>query len=133
MGKLDSSFSGQIFRKDVAQIIAQNRQLATLMPVRLAYNAAGYPAGQVLARNSTSGFYEKYNDAGASGLDVAKAVLNEEHQVSDFASSGDTTSAVGIFGGQLFKDKLVGLDAAGETDLKSTTIVDSTGVNILKF
>lgn len=133
MGNLDAQFSGQIFRADHPIILAQNRQQAILMPVRLAYDADGYPAGQVIARNTTSGLYEKYDDGASSGLNTAGAILFEPHPVSQFASTGDSTMGVGIFGGQVYKDKLTGLDSNAETDLSAKTIIDATGIEILKF
>lgn len=133
MSSLDIKFSGEIFRKDHAIILSGNRVLASLLPVRLAFVSGGYVAGQVLARNSVSELYEKYDNGGSSGTDVAKAILFEDKAESDFASSGDTQVARGIFGGEVFKDKLTGLDSAAETDLDARTIVDASGVSILKF
>lgn len=133
MSFLDAKVNNQIFRADHPIILAQNRQMAILNPVRLAYDADGYPAGQVIARNTTSTFYEKYDDGASSGLDTAAAILLEPHPASDFASSGDTTLGVGCFGGQVFKDKLTDLDANAITDLAAKTIIDASGIEILKF
>lgn len=133
MANIDAKFSGEIFRKDFPMVIAQNRQLASLLPVRLAYNSGGYVAGQVLARNSVSGQYANYNNSGSSGLDTASCVLFESHDVTEFESATGSLTAVGIFGGEVFKDKLVGLDAPGITDLAAKTIIDATGINVLKF
>ncbi len=129
----DLNFNGEIFRKDHPIILAARRDLASLKPVRLAYNASGYVAGQVLGRNTVSGYYENYNDGGASGLETAAAVLFETVEVDLFASTGDTRIARGIFGGEVFEDKLTGLDAAAKVDFASRTIVDATGVSIMKF
>ncbi len=118
-------------------IIATNRSSAVLLPVRLRYNANGYAAGTVLARNTTDGLFEAYNDAGASGLTIAAAVLFEPHQVEDFGGTGNSSGtclAVGIFGGcTVYEDKLVGLDANAKIDLLAKTIVDATGVKTMKF
>lgn len=133
MSNIDATFSGSIFRVDHPMIIAQNRQLARIAPVRLAYNSNGYVAGRVLARNSTSGLYQNYDNVGSSGLDTAVGVLFESHDVTEFASSGDTLAARMIISGDVFKDKLLGLDSAAETDLKARTVVDATGVNVLIF
>ena len=133
MASIDTGFSGEVFRKDHPIIISSNRQLASILGVRLAYDADGYDAGTVLARNSTSGAYAKYDDGASSGLDTAKAVLLHEMRATDFASTGDIQAAQALFGGEVFKDKLVGLDANGETDLGSKTIVLPGSVTILKF
>lgn len=133
MASLDAKFSGEIFRKDHPQIIAQNRQLASILPVRLAYTGDDILAGTVLARNTTSGYYEPYDNGGSSGTDTAACILLETHAAIEFASSGDTQLGKGLFGGEVFKDKLTGLDANAITDLGAKTIVDATGVNVLKF
>lgn len=133
MPNLDASFSGNIFHVDHPMIIAQNRRLATILPVRLAYSSSGYSAGTVLARNSVSGEYAAYDNGASSGLDTAKAVLFENINSSEFGSTTGSTLARAIFGGEVYKDKLVGLDSNAETDLDAKTIVDATGVNVLKF
>lgn len=133
MSNVDARFRSEIFRKDHPMIIAQNRQLASILAVRLAYNASGYVAGQVLARNSTSGMYENYDDGASSGLDTAACILFEGHEVAEFEGSTGSVAARGIFRGDVYKDKLVGLDSNGETDLKARTIIDATGINVLSF
>ncbi len=127
---LDAFTSQEIFRKDHPMILASNRHLASIKPVRLAYDADGYVAGQVLGRNSVSGYFQKYDSGGASGLDTATCILFEE--VTAAASSG-TTIARGIFAGEVYKSKLTDLDSGAETDLKARTIVDATGIEVLKF
>jgi hypothetical protein len=136
MSKLDSTFNGQIFRKDMPLVIASNRSSAVLHPVRLRYQADGYAAGTVLARNTTDGLYQAYTDGAASGTGTAAAVLFEAHGAEDFpgATSNDSCLAVGIFGGcSLFYDSLTGIDAAGEADLGMREITDATGVKTVKF
>lgn len=136
MGKLDVSFNGSIFRKDFPMVIATNRNSALLLPVRLRYNSAGYVAGTVLARNTTDGWYEKYDDGASSGLNTAAAILFESILASDFDSTSSTgsTTAVGIFGGcTVYKDKLSGYDSAAGVDLGAKEIIDATGVTTLKF
>lgn len=136
MANVGANFDSEVFRKNFPMIIATNRASAIMLPVRLRYQSAGYPAGTVLARNTTDGFYQAYNDAGSSGINTANSVLFEEHPVEDFdgTAATSTTMAVAIFGGcTLYEDKLTGLDAAAKVDLKSTSIVDATGVTTLKF
>lgn len=136
MANVGGRFDSEIFRKNFPMVIATNRASAILLPVRLRYQAGGYAAGTVLARNTTDSLYQAYNDAGSSGINTAACVLYEEHEAEDFdaeASTG-TTMAVGIFGGcTLYEAKLTGLDAAAKVDLKATSIVDATGVTTLKF
>lgn len=127
---LGLKISNEIFRKDQPQIFARNRQLAKIMPVMLAFQSAGYKAGVVLARNSVSGLYDKYDDAAASGLGVAVGVLL--HDVSD-APSGGVEAAQCCVGGELYESLLTGLDANGKTDLKSRSVIDARGDTVLMF
>lgn len=136
MGKIGADFNANVFSKDYPIVIATNRSSAILNPVRLRYQADGYAAGTVLARNTTDGLFQAYDDAGSSGTNTAACVLFEPHDVGDFDGTGATgsTMAVGIFGGcTLFEAKLVGLDAAAKTDLGARSIIDATGVTTLKF
>lgn len=137
MGKIGAQFDGEIFRKDHPMVIATNRHTAILLPVRLRYDADGYLAGHVLARNSGDGLFQKYDDGtAASGIDTAVSVLFESHPVDDFVGATGSASVmgVGIFGGcVLYEDKLEGLDANAKTDLGMTSIVDASGTNLVKF
>lgn len=136
MAAIGANFNPNIFHKDNPIIIATNRASAILNPVRLRYNASGYPAGTVLARNTTDGLFERYDDGASSGLNTASCILFEGHPVEDFDGTGATGScmAAGIFGGcTVFEDKLLGLDANAKTDLGAKTIIDATGVKTLKF
>lgn len=130
---MNINFNPQIFRKDYPAILAKNAHLASLAGIVLKYLSAGYSAGQVLARNSVSGLYEKYNPAGSSGTDTAAAILMDDVPVETFASSGDTAATRGIFAGEVYESKLIDLDADAKTDLKSRSYIDATGVTVLKF
>lgn len=136
MSSVDLKFSGNIFHKNYPIILACSPVLALLLPARLVYVSGGYVAGQVLARNTVSGYFQKYVDGSASGVGTAACILFEDHGEQDFdgtSAATSTTIAVGIFGGVVFLDKLTGLDAAAETDLKARELVDATGVTTLKF
>lgn len=129
----DAKISTEIFRKDHPMILATNRHLATLLPVRVAYRSQGYEAGRVVGRITASGIYDRYDNAGSGGLEVAAGVLFEAVKAEEFAGGTGTAVARCIFGGEVFKDKLVGLDTAAETDLAARTVIDASGVSILKF
>lgn len=129
----DAKINNELFRKDHPMILATNRHLATILPVRLAYDAGGYKAGQVLGRVTASGNYADYNDAGSGGVETAAAILFEDVPVELFPSASGTALARGIFGGEVFESKLTGLDANGKVDLGARSIVDATGTTILKF
>jgi len=130
---IDPRFNGQIFRKSHPMIIAQNRQLASILPVALAYASGGYSAGTVLARNTTSGQYQAYAAGGPSGTGTAASILFEDVDVSEFAATSGTVFARGIFGGEVFQGKLIGLDANAISNLNARSIIDATGASVLKF
>jgi hypothetical protein len=127
---LDAFTSQEVFRKDHRMILAMNRHQASIVPVRLAYNANGYLAGTVLGRNSVSTHYEAYDDAHASGADTAVGILFND--VLDMPASGTGIGQM-IIQGQVFEAALVGLDANAKTDLKSRSVIDGTGTTILIF
>jgi hypothetical protein len=133
MGSIDSNFKKEVFRKDHPAIIAQDRQLAVLIGARMKYNATGYLAGTVVARNNVSGLYDKYDNGGASGLDNAVGVLFQDVAEESFESATGSTTAVVIAGGVVYKDKLIGLDAGAEADLGAKTIIGADGVELLKY
>jgi hypothetical protein len=133
MSATDIKFSSEIFRKDHPMVLAKNRHLASIASVRLAYDAAGYEAGRVIARNSVTGLFQKYDNGGASGLDSAVAVLFEEVKSTEFASTGDSLIARGIMRGEVFEAKLTGLDANAKTDLNGRSYTDADGVVVFSF
>lgn len=127
---LDANVNNQIFRKDYPVIIAKNRHLASLAPVRLVSTGSDYQAGTVLAKNSTSGLFQAYANGGASGTGTAVCVLMET--ITDDPVNGSMVGR-GIFAGELYKDNLVGLDSGAITNLGAKSYQASDGVNILKF
>lgn len=130
---MDIKFNSEVSRKDIPLIIAKNRHLADIGSVRLPYDEDGYPAGQVLGRNSVNGQYGKYDNGGASGLDTARCVLLEEVPAERFDSDTGSFLTRALFGGFVFKDNLVDLDANAETDLGAKTQIEADGVSIMKF
>ncbi len=136
MAAIGANFNGSVFSRNFPIVIATNRASAVLLPIRLAYDSDGYPVGQVLARNTTSGYYSKYDSGGSSGTDTAAAILFEQHPAEDFSpeSATGSTMAVGIFGGcTVYKDRLTDWDSDAKTDLKAVEIIDATGVTTIKF
>lgn len=136
MASVDARFNGSIFRFDQPLVIAMNRSSAVLVGVRLRYQSGGYAAGTVLARNTTDGFYQAYNDAGSSGINTAACILFEAHAAEDFdgTASTSTTTAVGIFGGcAVYKDRLTGYDANALTDLKGRIIIGASSDELILF
>lgn len=132
IGSLDAATTGQIFRRDFPMVLACNRHQALLLPVRIMWESAaatGLVAGTVLARNTGSGFYQRYDSGGASGLDVAACVLF----ASVIPPASGTDMGIGIFEGKVYENKLVGLDAGAKTDLGARSIIDGSGDQILIF
>jgi hypothetical protein len=132
---LDMKFNGQAFRRDFVEIIAQNRHLATIGPVCLKNDAAGYVAGVVLALNSVSGLFEKYVNGGSSGTGTAVCVNYQPVSYpEDFGVAGTGTAAVqAVFGGELLQAKLTGLDSTAITSLVGRSFTDATGIQVFKF
>lgn len=136
MASIDVKFNGSIFRFDQPLVIAMNRSSAILLGIRLRYQSNGYLAGTVLARNTTDGWYQAYNDAGSSGIDTAACILFEGHAAEDFDGTAATssTAAVGIFGGcAVYKSRLTGYDANALTDLKGRIIIGGNSEELIVF
>jgi hypothetical protein len=133
MANLDAFFSGQIFRRDFPQIIATNVHLATLLGVRLQYDAAGYNAGVCLAQNNVSLLFTKYVSSGPSGTGTAVAFLYAPVDVSDFPSTTGTVLERGVFTGELRDALLTGNDATADTQLGARRFAGSDGITIYKF
>ncbi len=137
MPNVDANFASEVLRHDDPNIIAANRQQALFLGVRLAYQSAGYTAGEALALNSVDGLYYPYNDAGSSGLNTCVAILEQPVRATDFpgttVAKADSALAAAIFGGVVYYDKIGGIDANGVTDLKGRRITDVSGVNLMIF
>lgn len=136
MASIDVSFNGSAFRFNQPLVIAMNRSSAVLIGIRVRYQADGYLAGTILARNTTDTFYQAYNDAGSSGINTAACILFEALAAEDFdgTASTSTTAAVGIFGGcAVYKDNLTGYDANALTDLGGRVIVGANGDSLILF
>lgn len=128
---LDAVTSTEVFRKDHRMVLAMNRHQAAIVPVRMAYDASGYKAGTVLARNSVSTYYVAYDDSEAvSGGDTAVGILFND--VLDMTAS-QTDIGHMIVKGEVFEASLIGLDANAKTDLKSRSVIDGSGTTILIF
>lgn len=134
-GNIDAEVNNNLSRYDFPQILACARQLAMIRPVRLAYvstyGTTGYMAGQVLGRVTSTGLFKKYDDTITGGQDTAMCVLY--NSAVPPVSAGDSVLALGIFQGDVYEDKLIGLDAAAKVDLKGRSIVDGAGTQIFCF
>lgn len=129
---IDALVNQSAFAKDFPMVLACDRQLAVLLPVRLAFNAAvsgGYPAGTVIARNTTSGLFQPYANSGASGTGTAAGVLF----FPVAPASGDSDMGIMIAKGIVYQSKLVGVDSGAITNLGGRSVTDSSGVQLLMF
>jgi len=135
---LNANFTAEVTRFDDPNIIAMERQKASFLGVQLAYHASGYVAGEVLARNTVTGLYQKYSDSGSSGLNDAVAVLARKCAASEFTNT-DTHSLANsvltqaIIAGTVFYSKLTGIDTNGVTDLRGKIVIGADGVSLLRF
>jgi hypothetical protein len=123
-------FDSEIFRNDRRIIIARNRGQASILPVVLEYDANGYKAGQVIARNTTSGLWTKYVAAGSSGTDTAVGILLNDRLDLPASSVADGQL---IIKGEVFESNCVDLDADAKVDLGARSVVSATGDTILVF
>lgn len=130
---VDAEVKNQIFRKDFSAIIAMRRDLAQLSGARLKYDASGYAAGQVLARRTSTGVFEKWSSVSGASNDTA-CVLFENVIAADLDSTltGGSLARV-IMGGYVYKDALVEYDANAKTALGGVEQTDATGITVVKF
>jgi len=138
----DAFTSGQIFRKDFKVVLAIKRELAVILPVRLAPHrdvSQDYQAGEVLAQYNSSagalnGLFVNYlqTDSG-SGRNTATCILMIDviDQALTSAASGELAPA--IFGGIVYQNSLVGSDANALSNLGAKVITDATGFSLVKF
>lgn len=136
----DALFIPQDDRSNFKQIIAKRSDLVQYGEGRLAPSMTPgyYYAGLVLGYAATgpdAGYYKAYNDSNSDGSQTAVGVLSEDANIQTPAG----TSGPAGFGSKisiiratanLFKDLLIGLDAAGIVDLGAKSYVEN-GVNIL--
>lgn len=76
-------------------------------------------AGTLLARETATKKYVKYNDAGSGGAEVAKGVLRQSVDTTNSDYLGNI-----VISGILKYDKLTGVDANANTDLKARVDTD---------
>lgn len=133
MGKsaVDANINNQIFRNDFSQVIAMRRDLAEISPVRIKDVSADYPAGQLLAYNSSTGQYEKYS-AAASGSKAATCILFETVTSDEFSATAGALARA-IFGGYVYKNALTNYDAGSKSQIGASEFVIASGETIVKF
>jgi hypothetical protein len=128
---IDAEVKNEIFRTDWAAIIAYRRDLATIEPARLAYDASGYVAGQVIARTTSTGIFSKYSAVSGGSIDsVCVLMENVRADQQDSALSGGSLARA-IFAGYVYKAKL--LDYTGASQLGGKEMTDATGITVVKF
>lgn len=128
---LDAKVDNEIFRKDFPIILALNRHLAKITPVRLAHDTDGYPAGQCLARNQSTGYFEKFSAVSGGSID-SHCILFESIDGEQFTGSTGTAVGRGLVAADVYEDNCTDLDATFKTAIGGRTIVNN-GDNILSF
>ena len=132
----DSLFIPSDSRANFKQIIAKRSDQVKFSSGRMKVAGAGltvqYYAGLVLGYASSgadSGKFKPYNDSNSDGSEVAVGVLSEDVLTDEFGNGSEAVIIRGK-GITLFKDKLIGLDAAAIVDLGAISYVEH-GVNLL--
>ena len=92
-------------------------------PATVVSGAGVLAKGTVLGIVTATGKFDEYADAGAGGLDVAKAILAEDVD----ATSADVNCSV-YLAGDFNEDALTGLTAAAKVDFIGTPIFIGTAV-----
>lgn len=126
----DAGFIAQDNRANFKNVIAKRSDLARFDSGRMVAPASGivkYNAGQVLGKVTASGKYKAYDATASDGSEVAVGILAEEVMVD---STGFGSKCLIIKSGVLFKDMLIGLDAAAITALKGS-VSQEDGVNLI--
>lgn len=134
IGDRDANFKASDFRGNFKQIIAKRSDLKQTQSIRLVAADAGetltYQAGTLLAKVTSSGLYTAYDDASeTAGVNVAVGILEATTEVDE---NSNGSLAVMLRHATVFKDLLVGYDAAGLVDLAGKVYVEN-GVNLLEF
>lgn len=75
------------------------------------------PAGQVVARETDTGKYVAYNDAGSNGVNVASGILPYAVNASSTGQNRDVDAPMWTGNAPLIESVLTGLDANAKTDL----------------
>ena len=85
--------------------------------LRTTYLRAGLGLGKVTA----NGDYKEYDNGNSDGTETLAAILNEDVDVLDPAGNAITTPimAAVVIGGYIDADEIIGIDAAGKTDLRN--------------
>lgn len=137
---VDAFTSGNIFTPNYKSVIAIKRELAVLLPVRLAPNSLSqdYQAGTILAQYSSGAgalqnFFVNYVQSASSGQGTPVCILNEftVNQLTNVAPS--TPLSVGIFSGIVFQTLLPNYDSTVPAALGGKNITDASGVVLLHF
>jgi len=130
----DAVFDKQDFRANFKNVIAKRSDLVQFAGGRIKAAGAGttvkYEAGLVLGfatSGGDAGKYKPYNNANTDGSEKAVGVLSETTTVDEFGNGSEISV---IKSGVLFKDMLIGLDAAGIVDLGGSEYVEH-GVNLI--
>lgn len=131
---IDSEINNQIFRKDYPMVIALRRDLTQLSPVRLAGDGNDFIAGQCLARNTSTGEFQRFSAVSGGSYDTPcvlfQSVLAYEFDAT--VTSGTLARAIMSAAG-LYKSKLIDYNSAFKTAISGREITDATGLTVVKF
>lgn len=81
--------------------------------------------GLVLGKITASGKYKQYDDSATDGSEVADLILNEQADlINKETNAAQDTQAQCIWHGRVSEAALLGIDAAGKTDLAGRIYFD---------
>ena len=130
----DAMFDKQDYRANFKNVIAKRSDLVQFAGGRIVPAGAGltvkHEAGLVLGfatSGADAGKYKPYNNANTDGSQTAVGVLSETTVTDEFGNGSEIAI---IKSGVLFKDLLIGLDAAAIVDLKGSEYAEH-GTNLI--
>lgn len=135
-GNRDAEWISPLSRYDFPQIIASNRFHCVIYGVTVGYDnnyATGIAPGTILAKNTSTGFWQTYKSgaATANGLGTAVAIL------LDYALpvSGGSIACAALFKGEAWFNAISGgtYDANALANLGGRVVTDAQGGSIFLF
>lgn len=130
---IDAEVNNSIFRKDFPIVIAKRRDLAQISPVRLAYDAAGYLAGQCIARVTSTGIFGKWSAVSGSSVDTKCVLLDNVLSYEENSALTGGALSRAVFSGYVYKGVLGDYVAGSSLGSAAVEQTDASGVTVVKF
>lgn len=130
---IDAEVNNQIFRKDFGAIIALRRDLAQISPVRLYDDGASYYMGECLARNTSTGEFQRWSAVSGGSYDTPCVLFEDVLSYQFDATVTGGALARAVMAGYVFKTKLVDYNSQFLTAVGGRVMTDASGVAVVKF